>query len=412
MCTCSTRNAGVRVLSRPVGGDRSRTARPWTTDSLDSPGSHPWSGTELPTLADLMNQVERARADGDAIVKAFEADPDDGHPTLIDIDWLPNAIDDEECYRHRVLSRLRTDDLSRYPAGGSGLPGRRARVDGCRSMEWMTANGASAGAAAPLFTRPFVQLALCELAYFAAAGLTIPITPLFAAGPLGANELWVGITVGAFSLSTILLRPWAGRAVDRRGRRPLLIGGALLCAVTLAAHAVTTTLPVLIALRLVLGVAEAFFFVAAFAALADLAPPGRAGEALSFNSLALYLGIALGPVLGEADARPWRLRGGLAGRCGSRAAGHAPRGRVVRDRPRAHARRAADAPDPLRRDRSRPGDLLRYGCHGRLPRLRGAACRRRGTGGIGRGPAVVRPGGRASAESPSPGCRIASRRPA
>jgi MFS family permease len=166
-------------------------------------------------------------------------------------------------------------------------------------MEPMTANGSSGEAMAPLFTWPFVQLAICELAYFAASGLTIPITPLFAKGPLGATELWVGITVGAFSVSTILLRPWAGRAVDRRGRRPLLIGGALLCAVTLAAHAVTTTLPVLIALRLLLGVAEAFFFVAAFAALADLAPPGRAGEALSFNSLALYLGIALGPLLGE-----------------------------------------------------------------------------------------------------------------
>ena len=279
-------------------------------------------------------------------------------------------------------------------------------------MEWMTANGAGAGAAAPLFTRPFVQLALCELAYFAAAGLTIPITPLFAEGPLGANELWVGITVGAFSLSTILLRPWAGRAVDRRGRRPLLIGGALLCAVTLAAHALTTTLPVLIALRLVLGVAEAFFFVAAFAALADLAPPGRAGEALSFNSLALYLGIALGPVLGEAMLDLGGFAAAWLAAAASCAAGHAPGGRVVRDRPGAHARRAADAPDPLRRDRSGPGHLLRYGCHGRLSCLRGAACRRRRTGGIGRGPAVVRPGGRGSAESPSPGCRIASRRPA
>jgi predicted MFS family arabinose efflux permease len=47
------------------------------------------------------------------------------------------------------------------------------------------------------------------------------------------------------------------------------------------------------------GVAEAFYFVAAFAALADLAPPGRTGEALSFNSLALYLGLALGPLLGQ-----------------------------------------------------------------------------------------------------------------
>jgi MFS family permease len=151
-----------------------------------------------------------------------------------------------------------------------------------------------------LFTVPFVLLAVCELAYFSAAGLTIPLTPLFAEGPMGANELWVGITVGAFSVTTVALRPYAGRLSDRRGRRSLLIGGALLCAVALAAHAVTTSLAVLIGLRLVLGVAEAFFFVAAFAALADLAPPGRAGEALSFNSLALYLGIALGPLLGES----------------------------------------------------------------------------------------------------------------
>ena len=63
---------------------------------------------EMPTLADLMHQVERARADGDAIVNAFEADPEDGHPTRIDIDWLPNAVDDEECYPSRP-SRLRTD---------------------------------------------------------------------------------------------------------------------------------------------------------------------------------------------------------------------------------------------------------------------------------------------------------------
>lgn len=150
-----------------------------------------------------------------------------------------------------------------------------------------------------LFTLVFVLLALCELAYFTAAGLTIPLTPLFAEGPMGASELWVGITVGAFSVTTVALRPFAGRLSDRRGRRPLLIGGALLAAAAIAAHAVAPNLAVLIGLRLVLGVAEAFFFVAAFAALADIAPPGRAGEALSFNSLALYLGIALGPLLGE-----------------------------------------------------------------------------------------------------------------
>ncbi len=152
---------------------------------------------------------------------------------------------------------------------------------------------------ARLFTPAFVLLGVCELAYFLAAGLTIPLTPLFAEGPLGADELGVGITIGAFSATALVLRPVAGRTADRRGRRWLLIGGALLCAAVLAATSVTTSLAVMIVLRLLLGVAEAFFFVAGFAALADLAPPGRTGEALSFNSLALYLGIAMGPALGE-----------------------------------------------------------------------------------------------------------------
>ena len=55
----------------------------------------------------------------------------------------------------------------------------------------------------------------------------------------------------------------------------------------------------IVALRLLFGVAEAAFFVASFAALADLAPATRMGEALSYNSLGLYLGLTLGPPLGE-----------------------------------------------------------------------------------------------------------------
>jgi predicted MFS family arabinose efflux permease len=97
----------------------------------------------------------------------------------------------------------------------------------------------------------------------------------------------------------LVLRPFAGRLADRHGRRPLLIGGGLLFAAVTTAHLLATHLAVLVALRLLLGVAEALFFVAAIAALADLTPPQRLGEAISYNSLALYLGIAAGPALGE-----------------------------------------------------------------------------------------------------------------
>ncbi|MDQ2674087.1 MAG: MFS transporter [Chloroflexota bacterium] len=157
----------------------------------------------------------------------------------------------------------------------------------------------AAAASDRLFTPAFITLTLAELAYFTAGGLVIGVTPFFVTGPLGADEAALGLVAGAFGVTTLLLRPFAGRLSDRRGRRPLLIGGAALFAVVLLAHALTTSLPVLIGLRLVLGVAEALFFVAGYAALADLAPPGRTGEALSYNSLALYLGIALGPALGQ-----------------------------------------------------------------------------------------------------------------
>ena len=193
-----------------------------------------------------------------------------------------------------------------------------------------------------LFTPAFITLTLSELAYFTAAGLIIGVTPFFVTGPLGSSEAGLGVVAAAFSITTLLLRPYAGRLSDRRGRRPLLIGGALLCAAVLLGHLVATSMVVLVGLRLLLGVAEAFFFVAGFAALADLAPRGRTGEALSYNSLALYLGIALGPIAGQvlldAGGFGWAWMGGFV--LAAIAAGLAVR------LPETAARLEPDAPAP------------------------------------------------------------------
>ena len=97
----------------------------------------------------------------------------------------------------------------------------------------------------------------------------------------------------------MILRPVAGRLADTRGRRPLLVGGALLSALGMLGTAYADNLVLVVLLRLLLGVAEAAFFVASLAALADLAPPSRMSEAISYNSLGLYLGLAFGPPLGE-----------------------------------------------------------------------------------------------------------------
>ena len=56
----------------------------------------------------------------------------------------------------------------------------------------------------------------------------------------------------------------------------------------------------LIATRIVMGLGEACFFVGATTMATDLAPVARRGEAVSYWSVALWGGLAFGPVLGEA----------------------------------------------------------------------------------------------------------------
>ena len=149
-----------------------------------------------------------------------------------------------------------------------------------------------------LLTRSFVVLAGADLAYFTGVGVAVLLLPRWTTGPVGAGEAGAGLAFGAFALTALVCRPYAGRLSDRHGRLGLLAGGAALCAVGMAVLPFVTSLAGVVAVRLVQGVAEAAFFVAGFALLADLAPAERLGEAISYNSLGLYLGFALGPPLG------------------------------------------------------------------------------------------------------------------
>jgi MFS family permease len=150
-----------------------------------------------------------------------------------------------------------------------------------------------------LLTPTFLTVAVAELAYFTADGVLLPALPRYVAGPLGGGNIAVGLVIGAFSLSAFFLRPWAGGVGDRRGRRILMVVGASLFALSVAGYLVATSIPVLVAMRLLTGAGEALFFVGALSANVDLAPPERRGEAFSFASLALYIGIGAGPFIGE-----------------------------------------------------------------------------------------------------------------
>ena len=113
----------------------------------------------------------------------------------------------------------------------------------------------------PLLTARFVVVVTSGIFYFLALGALLPVVPRYVDKRLGGNDIAVGVAVGALAVGAILLRPLAGRVGDRFGRRVLMVGGALVVAITAAGAGLVESLVWLIATRLAMGLGEACFFV-------------------------------------------------------------------------------------------------------------------------------------------------------
>jgi EmrB/QacA subfamily drug resistance transporter len=119
------------------------------------------------------------------------------------------------------------------------------------------------------------------------------------------QSMWVQAAyLTAMAVMTIPL----GRMADQHGRfRYYLIGcviftlGALLCALS-----VNGTM--LICMRIVQGLGGALQVTTSIALVTAVFPPGQRGRAIGFNTMAVYIGLSLGPTLGGllVDGPGWR----------------------------------------------------------------------------------------------------------
>ncbi len=150
-----------------------------------------------------------------------------------------------------------------------------------------------------VFTLRFALVVTSGLCYFMALGMLLPVIPLFVKHDLGGNDVAVGIAVGAFFVGAVLLRPFAGRIGDRVGRRVLIVAGGVVVGSAGLLYVLATALVPLVVVRVLAGIGEAAFFVGAASMITDLAPEERRGEAISYWSIAVYGGLAFGPLLGN-----------------------------------------------------------------------------------------------------------------
>lgn len=151
-------------------------------------------------------------------------------------------------------------------------------------------------------------------------GLVIPVLPRLVgelAGSRDAQAWWYGMLVISYGAMQFLCSPLLGALSDHWGRRPVLLAGIAGLALMFLAPALSDSLWVLLASRLVGGAFAANLAVAQ-AYIADITPAEQ--RAASFGKLgavfgvAFMLGPALGGVLGQVDLRlPFFVAAALSG---------------------------------------------------------------------------------------------------
>lgn len=167
-----------------------------------------------------------------------------------------------------------------------------------------------------------------------------------------------GFTTAAVPLGALLGAILAGRLTERFGRRPVLMLAAALFAAGAVAAAVTPAVPVLMASRLVLGLAIGVAAVVAPLYIAETAPLTIRGALVSTYQLAITVGIVLSYLTGlviSGDGS-WRIMfaigavPGIVFLVGLLFLPESPRWLVLRNRDQ-------DAADSLRRLRGAEADV-------------------------------------------------------
>ncbi len=152
---------------------------------------------------------------------------------------------------------------------------------------------------------PFLRLYVLTLFYFSANSILNVIIPLQGSS-LGASNTTIGIVMGAYLFTTMLLRPWAGHIIQKRGpikvlRTILILNGAALILYTF------TGLEGYFVARMLQGVCTAFFSMALQLGIIDALPEKERSQGISMYSLCAYLPGIVGPLLALGIWQPGEM---------------------------------------------------------------------------------------------------------
>ena len=132
---------------------------------------------------------------------------------------------------------------------------------------------------------------------FLGIGLVIPVLPTLMA-ELNISGTTVGFLTAAFALTQLIVSPFAGKAVDKIGRKIMIVLGLFVFGVSEFLFGFGKTIEVLFISRILGGVSAAFIMPAVTAFIADITDLNTRPKALGYMSAAISTGFIVGPGIG------------------------------------------------------------------------------------------------------------------
>ncbi|MEH7117989.1 MFS transporter [Neobacillus vireti] len=148
-----------------------------------------------------------------------------------------------------------------------------------------------------IWTKDFALICLANFFIFLGFQMTLPTIPLFVED-LGGNDQLIGFVVGIFTFSALLLRPYAGAALETKGRGFVYLIGLAIFVLSVGSFGFLTSIILLFMMRVVQGAGWGFSTTASGTIASDLIPVTRRGEGMGYYGLSGNLALAFGPSLG------------------------------------------------------------------------------------------------------------------
>jgi predicted MFS family arabinose efflux permease len=150
-----------------------------------------------------------------------------------------------------------------------------------------------------ILTRDFVLSFFAQFAFSSVFFILIPTIPIYLSR-LGSKEAEIGVLVGVFSVSSLVLRPFVGRALLKIPERSFMIAGTLLYAFSSIVYLIAKPFWPLLFVRIFQGIGLALFATASFTLVTRISPEARRGQSIGYFYLAINIAFALAPSFGVA----------------------------------------------------------------------------------------------------------------